>query len=125
MLQGGQVERLGSPRTIDTDVGVIAATNRDLLEEVRQGRFRPRPVLRFNVFPITVPSLRDRREDIPLLVRHLVAKYSRTFGKRIDVIPPSVMQTLESYDWPGNIRELENVLQRAIIVSLERRARPA
>jgi len=117
VLQGGQVERLGSPRTIDTDVRVIAATNRDLLEEVRQGRFRLDVYYRLNVFPITLPALRDRRDDIPLLVRHLVGKYARMFGKRIDVIPPSVMQTLESYDWPGNIRELENVIQRSIIMS--------
>ena len=117
VLQGGQVERLGSPRAIDVDVRVIAATNRDLLDEVRQGRFRRDLYYRLNVFPITVPSLRDRREDIPLLVRHLVSRYARAFGKQIHTIPPQVMQVLESYDWPGNVRELENVLQRAIIVS--------
>jgi len=117
VLQEGQLERLGSPRTIETDVRVIAATNRDLSEEARQSRFRRDLYYRLNVFPITVPSLRDRREDIPLLVRHFVRKYARTFGRRIDTIPAGVMRTLESYDWPGNIRELENVIQRAIIVS--------
>jgi transcriptional regulator with GAF, ATPase, and Fis domain len=117
VLQEGQVERLGSPRTVDVDVRIIAATNRDLTEEVRQGRFRRDLYYRLNVFPITIPSLRDRREDIPQLVEHLVRRLSRTLNKRIDSIPAYVMQTLETYDWPGNVRELENVLQRAIILS--------
>jgi formate hydrogenlyase transcriptional activator len=117
VLQEGQIERLGSPRTVDVDVRVIAATNRDLTEDVRQGRFRRDLYYRLNVFPITIPSLRDRREDIPQLVEHLVRRLSRSLAKRIDSIPDYVMQTLEAYDWPGNIRELENVLQRAIILS--------
>src|SRR5262245_25391804 len=117
VLQQGQLERLGSPRTVEVDVRVIAATNRDLAEEVRQGRFRPDLYYRLNVFPITLPSLRDRAGDIPALVRHLVRRLSRDLHKPIDTIPPTVMQTLERYDWPGNIRELENVLQRAIILS--------
>ena len=117
VLQEGQVERLGSPRTVDVDVRLIAATNRDLQEEVRQGRFRRDLYYRLNVFPITLPSLRDRREDIAALVRHHVERLSRALSKRIDVIPAHVMQILESHDWPGNIRELENVLQRAIILS--------
>ena len=117
VLQEGQIERLGSPRTVDVDVRVIAATNRDLTEEVRQGRFRRDLYYRLNVFPITIPSLRDRREDIPQLVEHLVRRLSRSLNKRIDTIPAYVMQTLEAYDWPGNVRELENVLQRAIILS--------
>jgi transcriptional regulator with GAF, ATPase, and Fis domain len=117
VLQEGQVERLGSPRTIETDVRVIAATNRDLWDDAKQNRFRRDLYYRLNVFPITVPSLRDRREDIPLLVRHFVRKYARVFGRRVDTIPSGVMRTLESYDWPGNIRELENVIQRAVIVS--------
>jgi len=117
VLQEGQVERLGSPRTVDVDVRVIAATNRDLAEEVRQGRFRRDLYYRLNVFPITVPALRDRRQDIPLLVRHLVARLSKTLTKRIDTIPPAVMDLLQGYDWPGNVRELENVLQHAIILS--------
>jgi transcriptional regulator with GAF, ATPase, and Fis domain len=117
VLQEGQLERLGSPRTVEVDVRIIAATNRDLTEEVQQGRFRRDLFYRLNVFPITLPTLRDRREDIPALVRHLVEHLSRMLRKRIDTIPQNVMQTLEAYDWPGNIRELENVLQRAIILS--------
>ena len=117
VLQGGQLERLGSPRTIEVDVRLIAATNRDLVDEVRQGRFRRDLFYRLNVFPITVPSLRDRRQDIPLLVRHLVERLSRALRKPIDAIPTGVVQMLEAYDWPGNIRELENIIQRAIIQS--------
>ena len=117
VLQEGQLERLGSPRTIDVDVRVIASTNRDLAEEVRQGRFRADLYYRLNVFPITLPSLRDRREDVPQLVRHLVARLSKSLHKPIDTIPSPVFKTLEQYAWPGNIRELENVLQRAIILS--------
>ena len=117
VLQEGQVERLGNPRTVDVDVRVIAASNRDLTEEVRQGRFRRDLYYRLNVFPITLPSLRDRPEDIAVLARHLVKRLSRTLQKRIDTIPSQVMQLLESCDWPGNVRELENVLQRAIILS--------
>ena len=117
VLQEGQLERLGSPRRIDLDVRVIAATNRDLAEEVRQGRFRQDLYYRLNVFPMTLPSLRDRTGDMPALVEHLVQRLSRALRKRIDTIPPSVIRMLESHDWPGNIRELENVLQRAIILS--------
>jgi transcriptional regulator with GAF, ATPase, and Fis domain len=117
VLQEGQIERLGSPRTIQTDVRVIAATNRDLGDEVRQGRFRSDLYYRLNVFPITVPSLRDRREDIPLLVQHFIRKYSRAYGRSIDTVPAAVMRALELHDWPGNVRELENVVQRALIVS--------
>jgi len=117
VLQSGQIERLGSTRTIDVDVRIVAATNRILSDEVRDGNFRRDLFYRLNVFPITLPSLRDRRDDIPLLARHLVERLSRGLRKRIDVIPPHVMHALESYDWPGNIRELENVLQRSIIMS--------
>jgi transcriptional regulator with GAF, ATPase, and Fis domain len=117
VLQSGELERLGSPRTIDVDVRLVAATNRDLVEEVRQGRFRRDLFYRLNVFPITVPSLRDRRQDIPLLVRHLVERHGRALRKPIDAVPHSVVETLEAYDWPGNVRELENVIQRAIIQS--------
>ena len=96
VLQNGEIERLGSPRTIDVDVRIIAATNRDLLEEARQGRFRRDLFYRLNVFPVTVPSLRDRREDIPLLVQHLVDRHSRILRKRIDTVPPAVIHALSS-----------------------------
>ena len=117
VLQEKQFERLGSPRTVEVDVRIIAATNRDLAEEVRQGRFRRDLFYRLNVFPLTVPSLRDRAEDIPQLVRHLVDRLAASLGKRIDTIPPDVMHRLVTCEWPGNIRELENVLQRAMILS--------
>jgi transcriptional regulator with GAF, ATPase, and Fis domain len=117
VIQTGQLEHLGSPRTIEVDVRIIAATNRDLLDEVNQGRFRRDLYYRLNVFPITVPSLRDRREDIGLLVRHLVEKHSRLLRKRVESVPDGVIRALESYEWPGNIRELENVIQRAIILT--------
>ena len=117
MLQEGQLQRLGSPCTVGLDVRVIAATNRELDDEVTQGRFRRDLYYRLNVFPITIPCLRERREDIPALVRHLVDKLSRVLGKRIDTVPADVMRMLVRYDWPGNVRELENVLQRAIIMS--------
>jgi transcriptional regulator with GAF, ATPase, and Fis domain len=102
---------------IEVDVRVIAATNRDLSEEARQGRFRRDLYYRLNVFPITLPTLRERRSDIPKLVQHLVGRYSHALRKRIDTIPDEVMRLLETYDWPGNIRELENVIQRALILS--------
>ena len=117
VLQEGQVERLGSPRTVDVDVRVIAATNRDLFAEVREGRFRRDLFYRLNVFPITIPTLRERREDIPLLVRHLVERLGRPLRRRITNIPDQTMAALQSYDWPGNVRELENVIQRALITS--------
>jgi transcriptional regulator with GAF, ATPase, and Fis domain len=117
VLQEGQVERLGSPRTVDVDVRVVAATNRDLSEEVREGRFRRDLYYRLNVFPITLPPLRQHREDIPALVRHLVQRLAAALRKPIANIPDDVMAALTAYDWPGNIRELENVLQRAIILS--------
>jgi transcriptional regulator with GAF, ATPase, and Fis domain len=99
------------------DVRVVAATNRDLDDEVREGRFRRDLYYRLNVFPITLPALRDRREDIPALVECLVSRLSESLRRRIDVIPPDVMDALRGHDWPGNVRELENVLQRAIILS--------
>jgi len=117
VLQEGQVERLGNPRTVDVDVRVIAATNRDLSEDVREGRFRRDLFYRLNVFPITLPTLRQRRSDIPLLVWHLVERLGRTLRRKIDTIPDDVMESLRNHDWPGNVRELENVVQRALIVS--------
>jgi len=117
VLQEGQVDRLGNPRSVDVDVRVVAATNRNLEEEVRAGRFRRDLYYRLNVFPITLPSLSQRREDIPLLVRHLVTKLGIALRKRVDTIPDDVMRALQAHGWPGNVRELENVLQRALILS--------
>jgi transcriptional regulator with GAF, ATPase, and Fis domain len=117
VLQSGQVERLGSPRLIEVDVRIIAATNRDLPEEVRARRFRSDLFYRLNVIPITVPALRDRRRDIPLLVRHFAEKYARSMDRPVPEITRSTMELLESYDWPGNIRELMNVIQRAEVLS--------
>ena len=119
VLQEGQVERLGAGRTTRVDVRVVTATNRNLNEEVRSGRFRRDLFYRLNVFPITLPTLRERRDDLPALVRYLVDRLGRDLGKPIVHITPGTYQALERYDWPGNIRELENVLQQAIIVSHE------
>ena len=117
VIQTGEFERLGSSRTIKVDARIIAATNRDLEEEVRKGLFRDDLWYRLNIFPITVPPLRDRPDDIPLLVDYYVEKISKRLGKSIEMIPVSVMDLLQQYHWPGNIRELENVLERAVINS--------
>jgi len=117
ILQHGQFERLGSPRTIRVDVRVIAATNRNLIDEVRAGRFRRDLYYRLNVFPITMPPLRQRQSDIAALTQHLVQRLARKHGRRIDVVPRSVLESLLAYDWPGNVRELENVLERAVIAT--------
>ena len=117
VVQDGEFERLGSSRTTKVDVRIIAATNRNLEEEVRKGGFREDLWYRLAVFPITIPPLRDRREDIPLLVEFYVKKISRRMGKTIEIISKDVMKTLENYNWPGNVRELENVLERAVINS--------
>jgi transcriptional regulator with GAF, ATPase, and Fis domain len=116
-LQGGEFERLGSHHTRHVSVRVVAATNRDMREEVKSGRFRRDLYLRLNVFPISIPPLRARRGDIPLLAHHLVAKLAERLGRRIDFIPGDVMEHLQRYAWPGNVRELENVLERAVIIS--------
>jgi len=117
VIQDGEFERLGSSGTIKVDVRVIAATNRNLEEEVRRGRFREDLWYRLNIFPITVPPLRERMEDIALMVDFFVDKISKRLGKSIESIPVSVMNTLQDYQWPGNVRELENVLERAVINS--------
>ena len=117
VIQDGEFERLGSSRTVKVDTRIIAATNRNLEEEVRKGRFRDDLWYRLNVFPITMPPLRDRIEDIPLLVDFYIKKISKRLGKTIEVIPAGVMNTLQNYHWPGNVRELENVLERAVINS--------
>jgi len=117
VLEDGEFERLGSSRTIKVDVRVIAATNRDLEEEVRQGRFREDLFYRLNVFPITVPPLRQRAEDIALLARFFVEKAAKRLGKSIEQIPESMVRKLKDYSWPGNVRELENVIERAVLNS--------
>ena len=118
VLQEHEFERLGSTRTLRTDARLIAATNRDLEEMIRESKFRSDLYYRLNVFPIRMPPLRERPEDIPLLVRHFVRQFSRRLGKGIDVIPPETMDALVRYPWPGNVRELQNVLERAAIITL-------
>jgi formate hydrogenlyase transcriptional activator len=117
VLQEREFERLGSPRTLHTDARLIAATNRDLAAMVEEQTFRSDLYYRLNVFPIRVPPLRERPEDIPLLVRHFVQQFSRRIGKHIDAIPSETMNALVAYQWPGNIRELQNVIERAVILS--------
>jgi len=117
VIEDGEFERVGSSRTHTCDVRIIAATNQDLEVAVKAGRFRKDLWYRLSVFPITVPPLRDRREDIPLLVRHFVEKYAQKMGKTIQIIPTSKMDLLQAYAWPGNIRELQNVIERSVIIS--------
>jgi len=117
VLQEGEFERIGNPRTIKVDVRVIAATNRDLEQESQRGRFRKDLYYRLNVYPITIAPLRDRTSDIPLLVEHFVKRFNHKLGKNITHIPRKVIDQLQRYDWPGNIRELENIIERAVILS--------
>jgi len=117
VLQEGEFERLGSSNTLKVDVRVIAATNRNLDEAIRLGSFREDLFYRLNVFPVSLPPLRDRKEDIPDLARHFIKKYSAIIGKKIEKIPPGVLNALMAYDWPGNVRELENVMERAVILT--------
>jgi transcriptional regulator with GAF, ATPase, and Fis domain len=117
VLQEGEFERLGSSNTIQVNVRVIAATNRDLKQDVRESRFRADLWYRLNIFPITMPPLRNRKEDIPLLTDHFVSKFSKKVGKRFSAISPAAIESLDSYGWPGNVRELASVIERAVIVS--------
>jgi PAS domain S-box-containing protein len=117
VLQENEVERLGGSRPTKVDVRIIAATNRDLSAEIAAGRFREDLYYRLNVWPITVPPLRDRPEDIPLLVAHFARTISARLGKSVDEIPPAMMRELCAYHWPGNVRELENVIERAVITT--------
>jgi formate hydrogenlyase transcriptional activator len=117
VLQEREFERLGSSRTLRTDARLIAATNRDLEEMVEAQTFRADLFYRLNVFPVRVPPLRERPEDIPLLVRHFVRQFSRRAQRRIETIPSDTMDALVQYHWPGNVRELQNVIERAVIVS--------
>ncbi|MCM2264140.1 MAG: sigma 54-interacting transcriptional regulator [Desulfuromonadales bacterium] len=117
VIQDGEFERLGNPRTIKVNVRIIAASNRNLEEEIRAGRFREDLFYRLSVFPITIPPLRQRKEDIPLLVNHFVAKYNKKIGRKIVSVSAEALKSLHEYHWPGNVRELENVIERAVITS--------
>ena len=119
VLQEQEFERLGSTRTHHVDVRVVAATHRDLEHMVKCSEFRGDLYYRLNVFPVLLPPLRGRREDIPALVTYFVDLYARQIGKRIEQIPEETMLALRSYDWPGNVRELQNLIQRAVILSCD------
>jgi formate hydrogenlyase transcriptional activator len=117
VLQEREFERLGSTRTTSVDVRLVAATHRDLEEMMAENQFRSDLYYRLNVFPIRIPPLRERREDIPLLVRYFVEKYARRMGKRIETIPAEALRKLMGWHWPGNVRELENLVERAVILT--------
>src|SRR6266446_402310 len=117
VLQEQEFERLGSTRTRQVDVRLVAATNRDLVDMTKQGEFRSDLYYRLNVFPIRIPPLRERREDIPLLVHYFMDKYARRMGKRIETVPTATMQKLVEWPWPGNVRELQNMIERGVILS--------
>jgi transcriptional regulator with GAF, ATPase, and Fis domain len=117
VLQERELERVGSSKTIRVDTRVLAATNRNLLDMVDEGTFREDLYYRLNVFPIQVPALRERKEDIPTLVRFFLKKLAERLGKKIETVPASVLTMLQDYNWPGNVRELENVVERGMILS--------
>jgi formate hydrogenlyase transcriptional activator len=124
VLQERAFERLGSTRTVQTDARLIAATNADLAQMVAEKRFRSDLYYRLHVFPLVIPPLRERREDIPLLVRYFMHKYARRMHKRIETIPSAAMAALTDYHWPGNVRELEHCIERAVILSREPELQP-
>lgn len=117
VLQEQEFERLGSTRTHKVDVRLVAATHRDLTDMANRGEFRSDLYYRLNVFPVVLPPLRDRREDIPALLHHFVEIYGRRMGREIEHIPAATLSALTSYDWPGNVRELQNLIERAVILS--------
>jgi formate hydrogenlyase transcriptional activator len=117
VLEERRIERLGSPRSIPVNVRIIAATHRNLQAKVAEGTFRDDLFYRLNVFPVDVPPLRERPEDIPLFVRQFVDEYAEMFGKHVDLVTPANMLSLQHYPWPGNIRELRNVVERAMVVA--------
>jgi transcriptional regulator with GAF, ATPase, and Fis domain len=116
-LQEGEFERLGSAHTTKVNVRIIAATNRNLQLAVEEGSFRPDLFYRLSVFPIHIPALRERKDDIPLLVKYLVMKLGNKLGKRIESVARKTIDALIEYGWPGNVRELENVIERAVITN--------
>jgi transcriptional regulator with PAS, ATPase and Fis domain len=117
VLQDHRFERVGGEETLEVDVRVIAATNKNLMEEIRKGTFREDLYYRLNVIPIFVPPLRERKDDIPQLASHFLQKFSREKGKEVTSISPEVMEILLAHSWPGNVRELENVIEHAIIIA--------
>jgi formate hydrogenlyase transcriptional activator len=117
VLEDQEFERLGSTHTIRVDMRLIAATNQDLARSVADRQFRSDLYYRLNVFPVRMPALRERKEDIPLLVRHLVRKFALRMNKQIETIPTETMKALVSWEWPGNVRELENIIERSVILS--------
>ncbi len=117
VLQDREFERLGGVQTLHVDVRIISATNRDLQQDIADRKFREDLFYRLNVFPIELPALRERRSDIPILIQHFVSKHSARMGKRIDTIPDETMTVLQNWNWPGNIRELENMIERMVILS--------
>jgi formate hydrogenlyase transcriptional activator len=117
VLQDREFERVGGVRTLHVDVRIISATNRDLHQDVTEKKFREDRFYRLNVFPIELPPLRERRDDIPMLVQHFIRKHSARMGKCIDTIPDETMRILRNWIWPGNIRELENMIERMVIMS--------
>jgi len=125
VLQEREFERLGSTRTLHSDARLIAATNANLAERVAEKRFRSDLYYRLNVFPISIPPLRERKEDIPLLASHFVKKYARRMNRRIDSIPASAMNAMLQYQWPGNVRELENFIERSVILSRDAELQPS
>jgi formate hydrogenlyase transcriptional activator len=116
-IQEQELERVGGNRTIRVDARLIAATNRDLKQMVEEGTFRGDLYYRLHVFPLTVPPLRERREDIPLLIRYFTQKHARRMNRPIESIPSAAIESLTNYEWPGNIRELQNVIERSVILS--------
>ena len=124
VLQEKEFERLGGTRTMHADIRLIAATHADLAQKVEYKEFRSDLYYRLNVFPVVIPPLRDRREDLPLLVRHFVQKYGHRMNKRIDTIPAAAIDVISEYHWPGNVRELENFIERAVILSGSSELRP-
>jgi transcriptional regulator with GAF, ATPase, and Fis domain len=117
VLQEGEFERLGSNNIIKVDARVISATNRDLEKAIEEGRFREDLYYRLNVFPINIPPLRERTDDIPILVGHFVNKYNTKIGRQVERISQEIMDRFMAYNWPGNVRELENVIERAVVIS--------